>query len=195
MTIIEGYLEELEDDIVSNEDKPKVIATLKKETAYINELSSEVIHYLQSLEDTNKKEKIVLKDFLHDEVCPLVRINKDVQLVCDIDTDTVIHFNKMELKNILINLLHNASKHTKSGSITLKVDRGSILVEDTGVGISDKDTEMIFEPFFCVDQSRNREKSGFGLGLSIARNLALSNGYQLVLDVDYKRGSRFILKI
>jgi len=76
LTIIEGYLEELEDDIVNKEDRPKVIATLKKETAYINELSSEVIHYIQSLENTSNQVTIPLKDFLHEEVCPLLRVKK-----------------------------------------------------------------------------------------------------------------------
>lgn len=194
LTIIEGYLEELEDDIVSSEDKPKVIAVLKKETAYINELSSEVIHYLQSLENTSKQVKIPLKGFLHEEVCPLIRVKKEVELKCEIEDDFSIEFCYLGLKNILVNLLHNASKHTEHGIITIKSHEGSIIVEDTGVGIDRQYAERIFEPFYCVDVSKNREKSGFGLGLSIARNLALSNGYTLILDNSYKNGSRFILK-
>jgi len=193
LTIIEGYLEEIDDDIVSSEDKPKVIAILKKETAYINELSSEVIHYLQSLENTSNKVNISLKDFLDEEVCPLVRVEKEVKLKCDIDDDFSIIFDRMALKSILINLLHNASKHTKQGIITIKSQNESIIIEDTGVGIDSKQADMIFEPFYCVDESKNREKSGFGLGLSIARNLALSNGYDLNLDKDWDSGCRFIL--
>ncbi len=193
LTIIEGYLEELEDDIVSEEQKPAVIATLKKETAYINELSSEVIHYLQSLENKAEKETILLKEFLHEEVCPLLRVEKSVTLKCEIEEDFTLLFDRMALKNILVNLLHNATKHTKEGSITIKSFGKSIVVEDTGVGIDSKDAEIIFEPFYCLDESKNREKNGFGLGLSIAKNLALTNGYKLRLDVTYTDGSRFLL--
>ena len=194
LTIIEGYLEELEDDIVSGEDKPKVIATLKKETAFINELSSEVIHYLQSLENTSNKVNIPLKDFLHEEVCPLLRVKKEVELKCEIEDDFTIAFDRIALKSILINLLHNASKHTEVGNITIKSSVGSIIIEDTGVGIDKKYAESIFEPFSRLDESRNRKTGGFGLGLSIANNLAQKNGYKLYLDDSYANGCRFILE-
>jgi len=194
LTIIEGYLEELEDDIVDDEKRPEVIDILKKETTYIKELSSEVIHYLQSLENTSKQVTIPLKEFLHEEVCLLLRVKKEVELKCEIEDDFTITFDRMALKNILVNLLHNATKHTEEGTITIKSFNESVMVEDTGVGIDMKNIDMIFEPFFCVDESKNREKSGFGLGLSIARNLAENNGYTLGLDNSYDEGCRFVLK-
>ncbi len=194
LTIIEGYLEELEDDLVTDKQKPKVIATLKKETAYINELSSQVLHYLQSLEESVKSENIILKDFLHKEVCPLLRTQKDVNLKCEIKDDFVLTFDKMALKNILINLLHNATKHTQTGTITIKSFDDTIIIEDTGCGIQPQKKDMIFEPFYCADESKNREKSGFGLGLSIAKNLAKNNGYNLSLDQTYQKGARFVIK-
>ena len=60
--------------------------------------------------------------------------------------------------------------------------------------VSPKMWSFRFEPFISLDESKNREKNGFGLGLSIARNLAQNNGYRLLLDEHYKRGCRFILK-
>ncbi len=194
LTIIDGYLEEIEDDIVTAEQKPKVIAILKKETAYINELSSEVIHYLQSLEQIAKQELIPLKIFLHEEVCPLLRAKKDVTIKCNIEEGFQILFDRMALKNILINLLHNATKHTIKGTITVSANQNSIIVEDTGCGIDSEKIDMIFEPFYCADESKNREKSGFGLGLSIANNLAKNNKYKLFIDKEYNSGCRFVLQ-
>lgn len=194
LTIIDGYLEELEDDIISEEQRPEVIGILKKETAYINELSSEVIYYLQTIDSVSKKEKLILRSFLQEEVCPLIRVKADVEIKYQIEENYIIEFDRMALKNILINLLYNASKYTKQGSITIKSIDQNIIVEDTGVGIDIVNTNIIFEPFYCVDESKNREKSGFGLGLSIAKNLAQSNGYELLLDKSYSNGCRFILK-
>ena len=94
----------------------------------------------------------------------------------------------------MINLLHNASKYTQEGSITTKVEDKNIIIEDTGIGIDINDVETIFEPFVCLDESKNREKNGFGLGLSIAKNLAQNNGYTLILDKSYKAGCKFVLK-
>jgi two-component system sensor histidine kinase SaeS len=194
LTIIDGYIEEIEDNIVSKEEMPKVLAILKKETAYLNELSSEVISYVQSKDEVTQKETLFLKKFLHAEVYPLLRVTKEVELKCEISKTDCIEFNPMALKKILINLLHNAIKYTSSGTITVKLHANKLMIEDTGFGINIEDAERIFDPFFCLDESRNREKSGFGLGLSIARNLAQRNGYRLTLDNTYVSGSRFILE-
>jgi len=195
LTVINGYLEEIDDGLVKVEDLPKVTAILKKETAYLNELSTEVIRYIQSKEViTDKKEKILLEEFLNQEVYPLLRITQGVELKCECSSTEQILFNKTALKKILVNLLHNASKYTTSGYITIKQQKHTLLVEDTGIGIDPQYAENIFEPFFGLDESRNRELNGFGLGLSIAKNLARSNDYELELDSSYKNGCRFVLK-
>ena len=195
LTIIDGYLEELEDGLIRSSDIPQTINILKKETAYINELSSEVIEYIHSQEkNTPLKKSIELKDFLLLEVYSLLRTSKDVTLQCQLEEKDSIVFNPISLKKILINLLHNASKYTFDGTITLRVNKENIIVEDTGIGIEAKYAKSIFEPFVLLDESKNREKNGFGLGLSISSHLAKNNGYSLYLDTSYKGGSRFILK-
>ncbi|WP_428737328.1 sensor histidine kinase [Sulfurimonas sp.] len=195
LTIIDGYLDEFEDGLVTNEELPKVVNILKKETAYLKELSSEVIFYIQSqqMQQTSQKE-IALKQFLDQEVCPLIRVNKDVIMHCDIQENNTITFHPTALKQILFNLLHNASKYTQKGFITIKFLDGNIVVEDTGSGISSKYKEEIFEPFVSLDANKNREINGFGLGLSIASNLAKNNHYTLTLDQNYTKGCRFILE-
>ncbi len=195
LTIMDGYLEELDDGLIECEDLPRVTAILKRETAYLNELTTEVIGYIQSKEITsNRQELIYLKGFLETEVYPLLRVGDSVGLKCEIDETASITFNRTALKKILINLLHNASKYTDSGSIITKVKDKRVVVEDTGIGIDPRFSQTIFEPFFGLDESRNREKNGFGLGLAIANNLAHNNGYELLLDTSYENGCRFVLQ-
>ena len=195
LTIIDGYLEELEDNIISKNNIPHIIDILKKETAYLNELTSETINYIQALEPLHtSKDTILLKEFLSLEVCPLIRVHSGVTLKCEIDEELTIEFNSLSLKKIIVNLLYNASKHTKKGTIIIKVIKENIVVEDTGMGINSKYSQTIFEPFISLDESRNREKNGFGLGLSIASSLAKNNSYTLVLDTNYRNGCKFILQ-
>jgi two-component system sensor histidine kinase SaeS len=118
---------------------------------------------------------------------------QNVTLHCDISNDAHIYFDSMALKNILVNLLYNASKYTEEGSITLRVTEDKIIVEDTGIGIDIQAKDTVFKPFVCLDSSKNRKKSGFGLGLSIAKNLAEKNDYKLELDNAYTHGCRFVL--
>jgi len=194
LAIIDGYLEEMEDDIVKPLDKPRIVGVMRQEVAYINELSTDVIEYLQSLEPVCKKTTISLKDFLYTEICQLVHVSKEVVLQCHVKDDFAVEFDRLALKSILLNLLHNASKYTKYGRITVNAEDKRILIEDTGVGIRNENIEKIFEPFYCEDASKNRETCGFGLGLSIAKNLAQNNGYKLFLDTEYTQGCRFVLE-
>lgn len=193
LTIMEGYIEELEDGIVSKEDKPKVLAILKRETAYMKELSAGVIAYIQSLGSDVFREEIVLKPFVQKEIVPLLQIHCRARVDLNIEESFTLSFDKMALKNILLNLLHNACKYSAEGEILLRVEAKKIYIEDRGEGIDPKYKETIFEPFYCLDESRNRNNGGFGLGLSIAKNLAKTNGYDLFLDTAYPFGSRFVL--
>lgn len=107
----------------------------------------------------------------------------------------------MRLKQVLTNLLSNASKFTEKGEISARVkiletgEEGAHLeftVTDTGIGIPEEKLEIIFEAFRQVDGSATREHTGTGLGLAISRRLAgLMNG-SLRAESEEGKGSRFI---
>lgn len=82
------------------------------------------------------------------------------------------------LKRCLQNLIDNALAYGKRADITVRDEDGmlNIAIRDEGPGIPDGDIERVFEPFYRVEASRNRNSGGSGLGLSIARNIAQAHG-------------------
>jgi signal transduction histidine kinase len=90
----------------------------------------------------------------------------------------------MALKRALSNLLENAIKYGDQAHIVLKnhKDRVVFSVEDGGQGIPDDKLEAVFEPFFRLEDSRNRDTGGSGLGLAIVRLVAQSHGGEVVLS-------------
>ena len=82
------------------------------------------------------------------------------------------------LKRCLQNLIDNALAYGRRADITLRDEGGAldITITDDGPGIPEGDIERVFEPFYRVENSRNRNTGGSGLGLSIARNIAQSHG-------------------
>lgn len=104
------------------------------------------------------------------------------------------------LSQVLVNLLHNAIKFTKEGSVRLRVsvvarDNQKFCVRfeviDTGIGIAAGKQQLIFERFTQADSSTSRSFGGTGLGLSIARRILEYQGSQLLLESEPDQGSRF----
>jgi len=106
----------------------------------------------------------------------------------------------VRLKQVLLNLLNNAVKFTEQGEIVARIealetrrDRAVLrfTVEDTGIGISAKNLETLFEPFTQVDVSNTRRYGGMGLGLAISRRLVRLLGGDIVVRSEVGRGSSF----
>lgn len=114
--------------------------------------------------------------------------------------DQMLLVDRRRLTQILVNLLDNAIKFSAPGSQVALVIRYSssaveFLISDTGIGIADADRERLFLPFSQVDSSSNRKYQGTGLGLYLARRLALLHGGDISLRSTPGQGSTFTLSI
>ena len=113
-----------------------------------------------------------------------------------------IKSDQLRLEQILKNLISNAIKFTKEGSVTLEIVKQSnfinkiqFIVKDTGIGIPLNKQPLIFEAFQQADGSTKRKYGGTGLGLSISRELAKLLGGEITLQSEINSGSTFILTI
>jgi len=99
------------------------------------------------------------------------------------------------LRQIIGNLIDNALKFTREGSVTVEIGGDgtglAIAVIDTGIGIAAADHETIFQRFAQVDSTSTREVGGIGLGLAICRELAERMGGTLAVASDLGGGARF----
>ncbi|WP_299801896.1 transporter substrate-binding domain-containing protein [uncultured Shewanella sp.] len=111
-----------------------------------------------------------------------------------------LNLDNLRLKQVLNNLLNNASKFTTEGEIWLSVDLVSatdkeqtisFAVTDTGIGISEEDIAKLFIPFEQVDLSSERRFSGTGLGLSICEQLVKLMGGEISVNSKQGQGSTF----
>lgn len=115
-----------------------------------------------------------------------------------------LYGDDVRLKQIVTNLLTNAVKYTKKGSVTLKVDYEKvdethinlcIKVIDTGIGIRKEDREKLFESYRRLDEGKNRNIEGTGLGMNITRRFIDMMDGTLEVESVYGKGSEFCVKI
>lgn len=111
-----------------------------------------------------------------------------------VPSDDVAYTDPELLRRLLMNLVANALRYTREGRIVVSCRRDgehlAIDISDTGLGIAPEETERIFEEFYQIDRGTTRLE-GLGLGLSIVRRLATLLGFELALDSEPGRGTRF----
>ena len=101
------------------------------------------------------------------------------------------------LKRAISNLLDNAVKYVKraKAAITSKAEAIEIIVDDDGPGIPEAELPHVFQPFYRVDESRNRNTGGTGLGLAIAQSIVQAHGGELTLANRPGGGLRACIKL
>jgi signal transduction histidine kinase/CheY-like chemotaxis protein len=134
---------------------------------------------------------------------PLAEQNKNSLAVeCPRDLPP-IEADAMRLRQIILNLLSNACKFTKSGNIKLQVRRAlhegqhfvEIAVIDTGIGMTAAQMSCLFEEFSQADASIERQYGGTGLGLAITRRLCQMMGGDVTVTSEPGKGSTFIVRL
>ncbi len=130
--------------------------------------------------------------------------DKGLLLYLDFDPEMpkLLHGDELRIKQIVMNILTNAVKYTEKGSITFKMGfeksekkPGEILlnisVKDTGIGIKKEDIGRLFEKFDRIEEKRNRNIEGTGLGMNITQKLLEMMNSSLDVKSEYGKGSEF----
>lgn len=140
------------------------------------------------------------------QICMPRLTGKRIATSIRIDRDVPEMFigDPTRLQQVLVNLIGNAGKFTREGSIILKVFRHAVAgddvflrfhVCDTGIGIPADKIEVVFQPFTQVDESITRKFGGTGLGLSICKSIVKACGGDICVETESGKGSEFIFTL
>lgn len=130
---------------------------------------------------------------------------KNLKLLIEVDEElpSRLFGDDVRIRQILVNLLNNAVKYTHAGSVTLRIEgtksEGRVVlhcsVEDTGIGIKQEDMKKLFMEFERIEEKRNRNIEGTGLGINITMQLLELMGSTLQVESEYGKGSRFYFSL
>jgi len=149
----------------------------------------------------------VLRDAIEDVTTMLssAAADKDIDLLVRIQPDLPTTFigDIGRFRQVMTNLIGNALKFTHFGQVLVDVSGQvyddlidlKIRVEDTGIGIPEKDLEHVFQKFQQVDGTTTREYEGTGLGLSISKNLVKLMGGTIAVESELDKGSTFTITL
>ncbi|HEX7024614.1 MAG TPA: GAF domain-containing protein [Gemmatimonadales bacterium] len=206
LNAIIGYSEMLEED-AAERGQSESVADLQK----IRGAGRHLLALINDVLDLSKIEAGKLELFLevfdlpaavHDvatTVEPLIARNRN-RLVVDCPPGLgSIHSDLTRVRQILLNLLSNASKFTEEGTVTLAVERagGNVVfrVSDSGIGMTPEQMGRLFEPFSQAESSTTRKYGGTGLGLAITRRFCELMGGEVTVASEPGRGSTFTVRL
>nr|WP_297572388.1 ATP-binding protein [uncultured Peptostreptococcus sp.] len=205
LTSIQGFIETLKanDESIDPATRKRFLDIIDNESSRLRILINDIL-MLSSIEgdivlsiervDLRKENQKIL-DLFQDKMA-----RKQVDISFEYNGVESIQTHREYYKELMINLISNAIKYNRPGGY-VKVsffdddDNYSIWVEDNGIGIGEEEQERIFERFYRVTKSRNKEIDGTGLGLAIVKHIILSLGGDIEVESYLGRGTKFKISL
>ena len=156
----------------------------------IEEMERMLNEYLEfaSQQKNEKTETINLNNIIKN----IVKKYEGKNINLSLEENLQINIRPNSIKRCLINFIENALSHGTKMEISTKkmMNNTLILVDDDGPGIPESEYENIMKPFYRIDKSRSQNKSGVGLGLSIANDIIRSHGGNISFEKSPLNGLR-----
>lgn len=194
--VIKGYIDMLND--WGKNDKEVLdegLIVLKKEIQNMQELTEKLLFLAKSKNLIAEKNNINLDNILK-EVIDNLSFAYPKQKINYISSEIFIDSDIALLKLLFKNLIENAIKYGKDNPINIELKKEKkvkLIIEDFGVGISEKALPHIFERFYREDEARNREIKSYGLGLSIVKEIITLLDIDIQVESQLGKGTKITL--
>lgn len=184
------------DDLPSADDYKDTILVMEQNVDRMICIVSDLL-LLSSQEKTELDDEISLRTLLCEIAEELKEAIQSKNLCCILpQNDCLITGNRMLLRSAFYNLFENAVKYNKDGgTVEAKLQNTpdgkiSVLICDTGIGMTEEDAARAFEPFFRADRSRLQQIPGNGLGMSIIQAIIERHGGEILLESKINIGTK-----
>ena len=204
LTVLQGQNELVLSKLRDPKEYQEVIISNLEEIKYMSKVLEDL--FVLSRSDENQillnYKRMDLRDLV-EEVCRHAEIlaeEKDISIVIAFLEQVKINGDEVRLRQMVWNILHNGIKYTQPGGelkVSLLEESGFALlsIQDTGIGIPEKDLPFIFDRFYRVDKARSKDEGGSGLGLSICRHIAEAHKGKIEVESKSGLGTRFKIHI
>lgn len=193
--IIAGYLDVI--DTIGRKDEKifnESINVIKTEIKEMKVLIEKLMFIAKKDKNNLKIEKINLNNLLI-EVCEEIKIIhfESLCIISGIDFD--IESDRKLLKQMIRNIVENSIKYSGKNKVEIIMlkETYKLIIKDYGIGIQEEELQKIFDRFYRVDTSRNKKKSGHGLGLNIVKTISDILDITIELESRPEKETSFIL--
>lgn len=159
-------------------------------------MTSSALSFIQGIDDGERLEYVELGALIETACDTVADLGGDVKFA---GAERLLYpCRPIALMRAISNVIMNAVRHANGARIRLRLNEdggATIEVEDSGDGIPDPEKELVFEPFYRGEHTRTSDPAGLGLGLSIARSIALAHGGGIELEDVQPHGLRVMIRL
>jgi signal transduction histidine kinase len=202
LTSMRGFLQAIQDGTVAPEKQPYYLNIVLDESERLIKLSNDIldIHRLQEADITLNRSVFDINELIRRTVMYFEKqaLDKKLTINCHFAHSVdLVYADADMVQRVVYNLLDNAIKFTQPGTGEITVEttvenkKATVSVADNGRGISLDEQKRIFDRFYKGDPSRNEDKMGSGLGLSIVKEFLRGHGENIQVKSEPDKGSVF----
>jgi len=206
LTSMQGFLTAMIDGTVPPQKQEKYLKIVLEETYRLSRLTEGIVDLSRAensrilLDETDFDLNELLRDTISVMEPQLNEKEIIIKAIYD-ESATIVHADRDKISRVVENLISNAIKFSPNESVieveTTITERRKILVavKDYGMGIEEEDQKYIFNRFYKADSTRNQDKIGSGIGLSIVREFIHAHGEAVTVKSEVGRGSTFVFTL
>ena len=181
------------------QETAEFLTLLREQTERLTQMTKTLLE-MSNLQQVARNERIQLAPMVEEIFTDLAPLADKRGITLTADGDGIMTGSDALIYRLLFNLTENAVKYNRPGGsvrvcVTQEPEKLRIRVSDTGCGIPEEYQQSIFQPFFRVDRSRNREYGGAGLGLSLVWEIADLHGGCVWVEASSEKGSTIAVEL
>lgn len=187
LTVIKMAVDRLLNDETQSDANRQALIRIRKSARDMEQLTTAFLLLARESGKGLARDEVVINEIVHNELDRARMINPDSHIETHLDESCRLTVNAPSkvVESVIGNLLRNAMAYTDAGSVTVKIESSRVTITDTGPGMDPSAVEQVFSPYFRND----RQRGGFGVGLTIVKRLTDRFGWPVKIDSEPGRGT------
>jgi len=205
LTSMHGFLTAISDGMIPPEQQPHYLNIIMDESERLIKLSNDIlkIHSIQYAEVELNETEFDINDLIRKTILGFQQraLDKRIMITSHFaHPSDMVFADEDKICRVMYNLIDNALKFTPEGGeitveTTISGEKVTVSVLDNGCGMTEEEQKRVFDRFYKGDLTRNEDKMGSGLGLSIVKEFVRAHGEIIYVESEIGKGSRFIFTL
>ncbi len=188
LTVIKIAVDRLLSSEQLGDEKRETLMRIRNSATDMEQLTTAFLLLAREAGEGMAREWVCVNEIVAAELERASLINPDSSISVEVEEETRLMVSAPEkvLESVIGNLLRNALAYTDAGKVSVRIGEGAIVIEDTGPGMDPGAVQKAFQPYF----RNQRQRGGFGVGLTIVKRLTDRFGWPVTIDSEPARGTR-----